>query len=371
LVSPRFFEQLSCSGEETGGLATGSGLIGGQAGGPVGEHALLCGLCPHRCRIPPGKTGRCGARENRHGEPYLPYYGYITGMAEDPIEKKPLYHFRPGSAIFSVGFAGCNLRCPFCQNWHISQICPGKDIPGRFISPEDLISAVKRTGHPQIAYTYSEPLIHIEYFLDCMELAHKEGIANVLVSNGCVNRDAAGEIIPLIDAANIDLKCFSAETYTKILGGDLAGVKNFISQAYAGGVHVEVTTLVVPDLNDGNAELDGITDFLETLAGGQQAIPLHLSAYHPGYRWEAPATEGEALTAHARRAGQKLPYVYTGNIRDSRFSDTFCPECGQVLVERRGYRVNTGGLVLKTRPGSRRGKGYVCANCGKDAPIFA
>ncbi|MDR0322943.1 MAG: radical SAM protein, partial [Treponema sp.] len=175
---------------------------------------VSCHLCPKNCRIKSGCFGACGIRGNKGGKGIIPFYGFITALAVDPIEKKPLYHFKPGSQILSLGFAGCNLRCPFCQNWHISQ---NTEIPGDFVKPQEIISAALKKNTPSIAYTYSEPLIHIEYLLDCMALAHRQNIANVLVTNGCLNSDAAAEVLKLTDAANVDLKTFSAETYNKTL----------------------------------------------------------------------------------------------------------------------------------------------------------
>jgi pyruvate formate lyase activating enzyme len=332
----------------------------------------ICGLCPHRCRLAPGRTGLCRARKNDAGRLSLPLYGRVTALALDPIEKKPLYHFRPGTEILSAGFAGCNLRCPFCQNWHISQ---ETDDPGRDLSPAELIAAAENAGG-QIAYTYSEPLVHIEYLLEAMTLARGAGIANVLVSNGCINAEPAAEIIPLLDAANIDLKCFSRESYAKILGGSLDAVKSFIAAAYAAGVHLEVTTLIVPGFNDSDAEFDAAAEFLASLCSPRSEeaeqrartgaalheIPWHLPAYHPAYQWDAPPTDPFLLIALAGRARQKLPYVYTGNISGG-LGDTACPRCGKILVSRRGYRVNTGGLA------AGRTAAYRCVHCGETAPF--
>jgi pyruvate formate lyase activating enzyme len=281
-------------------------------------------------------------------------------MSLDPIEKKPLYHFNPGSTILSLGFAGCNLHCPFCQNWHISQ---GTDAPGRYLSPAAIIAAAQSEASPQIAYTYSEPLVHIEYLLDCMALAHKAGIANVLVSNGCINPEAAEHILSLTDAANIDLKCFSEDTYTRILGGDLPTVGGFIKKAWEMGVHLEVTTLIVPGLNDSDAELDRCINFL---AGISKDIPWHLSAYHPDYQWDAPPTDASRLISCVRRAREQLSHVYTGNIHVET-NDTPCPHCGSLLVQRRGYRVNTTGLTLKREETTSR---YYCSHCGKAIDSF-
>jgi pyruvate formate lyase activating enzyme len=262
-------------------------------------------------------------------------YGRITALAMDPIEKKPLYHWRPGSRILSVGFAGCNLRCPFCQNWHISQ---DAEAPSRRIKPAELIEQVGQSGCGQIAYTYSEPLVHFEFVVECMKLARERNIANVIVTNGCFNddegrnaeggRSAAGEILSLTDAANVDLKCYSAENYAKVLGGDLETVKAFIRRAAALGVHLEITTLVIPGFNDSVEEMDAAADFVASVelpqaTDSKAAPPWHLSAYHPDWKWAGPdappATDPGDLLALARRAKARIEaagkkaYVYIGN----------------------------------------------------------
>jgi pyruvate formate lyase activating enzyme len=345
--------------------------------------ALRCTLCHHRCLIPPGGRGLCGTRENSPGGPLsgeglsLPYYGYVTAAALDPIEKKPLYHFRPGSRILSLGFAGCNLRCPFCQNWRISQL--RSSVPeGRTLGPEDALALALRDAPPpafpaapfpraQIAYTYSEPLIHVEFLKDCMELAHERGIANVLVSNGCINTGAAEKILPLIDAANIDLKCFSEKTYREVLGGDLETVTDFIRAALVGGVRLELTTLVVPGLNDGEGEIEDCAEFIAGLGG----VPWHLSAYRPGYRWNAPPTDPAALLRLAERARRLLPFVYTGNIPGEE-SDTACPRCGALLVRRRGRRVESRVLPAPVSGGPpvKAGRPCRCPSCGAETPVY-
>jgi pyruvate formate lyase activating enzyme len=361
----------------------------------------------------------CGDRVSSGGF-FLPYYGYVTSAAIDPIEKKPLYHFRPGSSILSLGFAGCNLRCPFCQNWQISQL--GEAAPqGRRMRPEDAVALVSEsslTSPPaglshlsfpvgQIAYTYSEPLIHLEFLIDCMELAHERGIANVLVSNGCIEAAAMEGILPLIDAANIDLKCFSEKTYRTVLGGDLGTVLNNIRAARDYGVCLELTTLVVPGLNDSDAELERCAEFIAALetqpvrqgngpvesvkkgpaaatglavkpATGSDAgpaarrpIPWHLSAYHPSYRWDAPPTDSTALLRLAERVRKTLPYVYTGNIAGEK-NDTPCPHCGAILVRRRAYRVESHILPGKktAAEGPANKQPCRCAFCGDDVPVY-
>jgi pyruvate formate lyase activating enzyme len=316
---------------------------------------VQCLLCPRACAIPEGGWGKCGVRGGRNGAGVIPYYGGITAAVLDPIEKKPLYHYRPGSSVFSVGFVGCNLGCPFCQNWRISQ---NRDAPVRYYSPEELIRQVQSAGADQIAYTYSEPLIHLEFLLDCMSLARKAGIANILVSNGCINPEPGTEVLSLTDAANIDLKSGSEETYRRVLGGDLPSALRFIAAAWEMKVHLELTTLVVPGLNDGSEEISLCAGLIAQVSPD---IPWHLSAYHPDYLWKAPPTDPVRLTALAREAGKRLSYVYTGNIAGG-IADTRCPDCGKILARRQGYRTDAGGLVIKAGV-------YRCAHCGGPAPF--
>jgi pyruvate formate lyase activating enzyme len=322
------------------------------------------------CR--PGSGGKAAELE-------LPYYGRISAAAKDPIEKKPLYHWRPGSSIFSVGFAGCNLRCPFCQNWRISQIPgggprAGGGIPAEFFSPAELVALAAARNSRALAYTYSEPLVHGEFLLDCMKAARAAGMANVLVSNGCAGADAAGEILSLTDAANIDLKCFSEEGYAKVLGGDLQTVLDFIRRALELGVHVELTTLLVPEFNDSEAEIEAAVEFIAGLFSGEgeargspRAVPYHLSAYHPDWRWNAPPTNPELLAERARAAKRRLPHVYIGNAAaPAEFRDSVCLYCGKTLVRRSGYRIDPGGLALRETGAGPR---YFCAACGKETSI--
>ena len=332
-----------------------SPLFFSEADVNIRDGNIRCDLCPNNCTIKSGCFGACGVRGNKGGRGIIPFYGFISALAVDPVEKKPLYHFKPGSQILSVGFAGCNLRCPFCQNWHISQ---NTDISGRRMNPGEIISAALKQDSPSIACTYSEPLVHAEYLLDCMTLARRHGIANVLVTNGCVNAEAAEEILKLTDAANIDLKSFSGDTYKKCLGGDLKTVLAFIELGHKMGVHIEITTLVVPDLNDSNEELNAIADFIASL---DAQIPWHLSAYHPDYRWNAPPTDADFLLRAAKEARKKLTFVYAGNIAAE--NDTRCSNCGAILVRRRGYRVDIAGLQPTELIAKE--KMYRCAKCGQ------
>ncbi|MBN1837767.1 MAG: AmmeMemoRadiSam system radical SAM enzyme [Spirochaetales bacterium] len=314
------------------------------------DKELRCGLCPHRCRIAAGHHGLCRVRYNQGGELVLPYYGKLTAISIDPIEKKPLYHFHPGQSILSVGFAGCSFRCPFCQNYRISQETTA---PTETVSPEALVRIAERERSFGIAYTYSEPLVHLEYVLDTARLARERGLKNVLVSNGFVNPGPAEELLPLIDAANIDFKSADPEFYRREIGGDLEEVKRFLTQA-CGRLSLEVTTLIIPTKNDTPEEMHTLAGFLASLSPD---IPYHLSAYHPQYRYSIPPTPASTLRSLAKVAQEHLRYVYLGNLGGEQ-SDTVCPGCGALLVARRGYAVTVRGV--------QDGR---CAACGADVPI--
>jgi pyruvate formate lyase activating enzyme len=303
---------------------------------PGTDGTVACSLCPHRCRIAEGKSGICKARRNEGGELELPYYGLVSSLAMDPIEKKPLHHFLPGSSVFSAGFVGCNMRCPFCQNWRISQELPAGLEP---LTPSELVEAALKSGSPSIAYTYSEPAIHFEFVRDAMAEARGAGLRNVLVTNGCLEPEPARELLGLTDAANVDLKTWSADAYSKTLGGDRDTVLKFIRSAKA-LCHLEVTTLVVPGLSDSREGLASIAAFLAELSPD---IPLHLSAYHPSWKHRAEPTTAELLAELASIARASLRYVYIGNLASAE-ADTLCPSCGAKAVIRRGYRVDLSGL---------------------------
>jgi pyruvate formate lyase activating enzyme len=311
---------------------------------------VVCALCPHRCLIAPGGHGICKVRSNRGGSLHVPFYGRVSALAVDPIEKKPLYHFHPGARILSAGFVGCSFRCKFCQNWHISQ---STDVETWPVSPEELVRKAREAGSFGIAYTYSEPLIHGEYLLDSARAAREAGLKNVLVSNGYVNPEPALEILPLLDAANVDLKSFDPEFYRSETGGKLDEVKRFLGQA-AGRIHLEVTTLVIPTKNDDPAQIEGISQFVASLSAD---IPLHLSCYYPQYRYAIPPTPPALVRKLAEVARKHLHYVYVGNAGNEE-SNTLCPVCRSLLVRRAGYEVRLEGL-----------RGSSCARCGATVPI--
>ncbi|KNZ43323.1 AmmeMemoRadiSam system radical SAM enzyme [Acetobacterium bakii] len=272
---------------------------------------LMCKLCPHKCKLDIGQIGFCRARSNKEGIITAINYGLVTSMALDPIEKKPLYRFLPGTQILSVGSFGCNLRCPFCQNYEISMACK-EDIPTRYVSPDELVSEallLKPQGNIGIAYTYNEPLVGYEYVRDCSMKAREKGLKNVLVTNGCFYEEPLKALLPLIDAWNIDLKAFTEKFYRNV-GGDLETVKQSIMLASENN-HVEVTTLIIPDENDSEEEIRSMAQWLASI---RPDIPLHLSRFFPCYHMtDKNPTEVATVYALAEIARESLEYVYVGN----------------------------------------------------------
>ena len=274
----------------------------------------VCRVCPHRCALSEGGVGACRARGMRDGKIVPLNYGIVSSLALDPVEKKPLARFFPGSAILSVGSYGCNLRCPFCQNWEISM--SGVRDAGRFFPPEALAALAEELrprGNIGVAFTYNEPLIGWEYVRDTAQLLREKELKTVLVTNGCVNAEVADAILPLTDALNIDLKSFRAETYAQLLGGELETVKDFIARA-AELCHVELTTLIVPGMNDSEEEIRALTQWIASLPLGED-IPLHLTRFFPRWRMtDRPATDRETVLKLASVARETLRRVYPGNM---------------------------------------------------------
>ena len=288
---------------------------------------LHCELCPKQCRIAPEKTGFCRVRRNTGGRLYAENYGQCTAYALDPIEKKPLYHFYPGGMIFSLGTWGCNFACGFCQNWEIAQGTP-RTIE---LTPEMAVDAALRAGRNNvgIAYTYSEPGIWYEYIMDTAPLVREQGLKNVLVTNGFLSEKPLAALLPWIDAMNIDVKGFTPDFYRRICAGELTAVQRTVEQA-AVRCHVEITTLLIPGLNDGEEEVAALSAWL---AGISPEIPLHLSRYFPRHNFALPPTPLSTLEKARRIAGEYLSYVYIGNA-EGEHVNTRCPACGLVVIDR-------------------------------------
>jgi pyruvate formate lyase activating enzyme len=307
-----------------------------------------CHLCPHECRIAEEKKGICRTRTNAGGRLELLNYGEYTSFGLDPIEKKPLYHFHPGSEILSIGGMGCNFTCSFCQNCEISQGEPAT----RHVEPQELANeVVKNLDHSiGLAYTYNEPFIWFEFVRDSAPLIRKAGGKIVFVTNGYVNPAPLAELLPLIDAMNVDLKAFDDEFYKKQCGGRVGPVKETIAAAVRAGVHVEVTLLLIPTLNDSNVRLHEQASWIASLS---KDIPFHISRYFPCHELTLPPTPAPTIKKAREIAMEYLNYVYVGNIGDADGARTVCPLCRHTVIERLGYRTEVSGL-----------DGTKCANCG-------
>ena len=308
------------------------------------EGAVICLLCPRRCRLAEGQTGICGARRVVEGELQTLNYGLCSAAHWDPVEKKPLYHFYPGKAVFSLGTFGCNLLCCFCQNWSIARAKPENAPFGSAITPEEVLAELKGAGSPPeiagVAFTYNEPSIWFEFVCDTARLVKAHGYRTIMVTNGFISSEALAELLPLIDAFNIDVKAFNDRFYSEYCRGMRRPVLETV-EAAARHCHVEVTCLLIPTLNDDPEELEELAGWLSGLS---PAIPLHFSRYFPQYKLDLPPTPLESLKRARAIAQNKLDYVYLGNVDLPGTSDTFCPGCSQLLIRRRGYSVSLAGL---------------------------
>ncbi len=300
---------------------------------------VRCHLCAHHCLISEGKRGICRVRENRNGVLWTLVYGQPIARHIDPIEKKPLFHFYPGSVSYSIATAGCNFRCLWCQNWEISQLSPKQNlIRGKEVSPDEIVAAARQSGCASIAYTYTEPTIFFEYSYDIARLAQGVGLANVYVTNGYMSKDMLEMFSPYLDGADVDLKSFREETYQRYIGGRLQPVLDNLRQMKKLGIWLEVTTLIIPGVNDSSEELKDIAGFIADGLGSD--TPWHLSRFFPAYKMKAPVTPLTTLE-RAKEIGLKagLHYVYEGNIANSEKMSTYCPDCGRLLIRRSGFSV--------------------------------
>ncbi len=298
---------------------------------------VVCRLCPAECKLTEGKVGICGCRFNRAGELVMDNYGELVTLAIDPIEKKPLYHFYPSADILSTGPNGCNLACIHCQNWTISQ----KKIKTTFLTPEQLTQAAGRNNSIGVAFTYTEPMIWYEYIMDTAPLLRQAGLKTVLVSNGYINPEPLEDLLGVMDAINIDLKGMRPEFYKKVCKGKIEPVLHTIKRVAESDIHLEVTNLIIPTLNDADKDLSDLVDFVASLS---DMIPLHFSAYRPDYKLTIEATPGATMLRAREIAQKKLKYVYLGNVLLDGCSDTFCPNCSRLLIQRSGYYTSVAGL---------------------------
>ncbi len=321
---------------------------------PAGEGKVLCTLCPRECRIGEGQNGFCYIRQNRGGR-LVTAWGRTTGFAVDPIEKKPLNHFLPGSTVLSFGTAGCNLGCRFCQNWDISKARADERMSEDDWTPARVVDLAQRVGAPGLAFTYNDPIIWAEYAIDVAREAHARGLFTVFVTNGYVSPAARAEIFPHMDAANVDLKAFTEGFYARSTLSHLAPVLDTLEWlARESACWVEVTNLVIPGLNDAEDETRALSDWIVRHMGAD--VPVHFTAFHPDYKMlDLPRTPSRTLTRArelARAAG--LHHVYTGNVHDREGQTTFCPSCGAALIERDWFAIRT-----------VRMDGAACAACGE------
>ncbi len=302
---------------------------------------VKCELCPHECKLKPGGTGLCNTRVNDNGTLRVKNYGVIASSGLDPIEKKPLYHYHPGKKIFSIGGYGCNLHCLFCQNHEISQYVPDDIGSFRTFEPQDIVT--KASILPEnigIAYTYTEPTVFFELMLATAQRAREQNLKNVMVSNGFIYSKPLLELLTVIDAFNVDLKSFTDSFYKKITGGRLIHVLENLKAIKKNGKHLEITFLVIPDLNDSASEASAMFKWIAQELGND--TPIHINRYYPAYRLSNPPTPPKKLFELYELATEQLKFVYIGNLHgaESRVTNTHCPSCNSILIERQGYNIS-------------------------------
>ncbi len=306
----------------------------------LAKDRVRCNLCSHHCVISDGKLGVCRVRKNMGGTLYTLVYGRVISLNVDPVEKKPLYHFYPGSAAFSIATPGCNFRCQWCQNWQISQIPDEQElITGREMSPDQIVARALETGSRSIAYTYTEPTIFFEYAYDTARLAHQAGLANIYVTNGYMSKEMLEMFDPFLDAANVDLKAFRQKTYNRYAGAGLQPILDNMKLMKKLGIWLEVTTLVIPGINDSTSELRDAAQFVAQELGRE--TPWHISRFFPTYKMTNIPPTPLATLQEAKQIGleEGLQFVYIGNVSVEGSNDTFCPNCSRALIRRHGFGV--------------------------------
>jgi len=319
---------------------------------------VRCELCPHRCVIAPGKRGLCKVRENDHGRLYTLIYGSVSSVAVDPIEKKPLFHFYPGSEVLSLGTAGCNFRCAHCQNATISQAGP-EDVSLEEMPPEKAVRLARRYRCDGIAWTYNEPTIWYEHAYDGAQEAKRAGLYTVWVTNGYIMEEPFRRIAPYLDAMNVDVKASDEGFYREVCGAQLEPVRHTCSLARRLGIHLEITYLIIPGHNDSDEALSNHCDWLVSALG--EEVPCHFSRFYPCYKMlDVPSTPLSTLLRAREIAKEKgIKYVYLGNVAHGRYENTYCPQCGELLIERSGFYV----FCDKVKDGR-------CPQCGANIPVI-
>lgn len=334
------------------------GVVMGEWWHPLEDGRFQCDLCPRHCRLRPGQRGFCTVRQGRAQGIALTSYGRNSGMAVDPIEKKPLNHFLPGSRVLSFGTAGCNLGCRYCQNWHISKV-KEMDRLGVEAGPEQVLARARNSECEGIAFTYNDPVIFAEYAMDTAILAHAAGLKTVAVTAGYITAQARRELFRHIDAANVDLKAFTNDFYRRLCYGALDPVLETLRWLKRESeVWFEITTLVIPGHNDGEDEIERECEWILENLGPE--VPLHFSAFHPDFRMlDVPPTPTSTLRRARQLALQAgLRFVYTGNVFDPEGASTYCPDCGKLVIGRAGYRLTHWSLDEEGR----------CKGCGSKLP---
>ncbi len=305
---------------------------------PIDSEKVQCALCPRRCVIPKDKRGFCRVRQNNAGKLYSLVYSKPVAVHIDPIEKKPLFHFLPATTAFSIATVGCNLACKFCQNWEISQASP-EDLPSQIVTPEEIVRQAKSAGSQTVAYTYTEPTVFYEYMLDTMLIARASGVKNIIHSAGFINEEPLRNMCKYLDAANIDLKGFTEDFYANICSGHLDDILGSLKILHQEKIHVEVTNLVIPTLNDDRTQVKKMCLWIKDNLGAD--VPLHFSRFSPMYKLNnimpTPVSTLEDVRNIAMESG--LKYVYIGNVPGHSGETTFCPKCRQPLIVRIGYNV--------------------------------
>lgn len=312
----------------------------------LNHNKVQCVLCPWNCILSPDQTGNCKVRTNKNGVLHTEVYNKVAALGSDPIEKKPLYHFYPGTTILSIGEVGCNLHCSFCQNHRISQ-CEADKFEGfHNITSEQIINeALKTWNNVGVAFTYNEPFTFYEFLLETTQLAKLKGLKNVVVSNGYINKEPLKRLLPTIDAFNIDLKAFSEEFYQQQTKGKLKPVLESLKTIAKSEAHLEITNLIIPGLNDDKITFGNMVKWIVAELGEQ--TPLHISRYYPQHKMDISATPVQTLNSLYDIAKHHLRYVFLGNVSDAEKSSTYCSECGTQLIKRDGYKTEIKQLTHK------------------------